>query len=214
MEYIKGKHCGTLETTAFSAGLQAYREVAVDLGTGDGRYVRQLARQHLQTLVIGLDACRENLIEVSRKSPPNALFLIANAAQLPPELNGVADTITINFPWGSLLEGLLEPGTGVIEGLRRLAKPGAGLEIRLNQSAMQTTGHTLTQGGLKVRQSLREAGFAVQPLQPLQAQELRACPTTWARRLAYGREPFGLYLRAICPGNILPVTEEVQLATL
>jgi 16S rRNA (adenine(1408)-N(1))-methyltransferase len=62
--------------------------VAIDLGTGDGRYVLALARQRPETLVVGLDASAAAMAEASRRAArrdavPNALFAAA-AAQHPP----------------------------------------------------------------------------------------------------------------------------------
>lgn len=201
MEYINGKLTGTLDVAAFSRWLQEYREVVVDLGTGDGRFVRHLALACPERLVIGLDACRENLRETSRKALPNALYLLGNAEVLPPELNDIANLVTINFPWGSLLAGLLEPHSEVIAGLVRLAKPGAWLEIRLNSSALREAGWSLAEGGAKLQRALGAAGFRVEQVLKLDAQALRTCPTTWAKRMAYGRDPYALYLKALCPGQ-------------
>jgi tRNA G46 methylase TrmB len=62
--------------------------VAIDLGTGDGRYVLRAAAEHLDTLVIGLDANAAAMAEASRRAErrhalPNALFLVG-AAEHPP----------------------------------------------------------------------------------------------------------------------------------
>ena len=38
---------------------------------------------------------------------PNALFVVAAAERVPAELHGLADELTILFPWGSLLRGAL-----------------------------------------------------------------------------------------------------------
>jgi 16S rRNA (adenine(1408)-N(1))-methyltransferase len=86
--------------------------------------------------VIGIDTCRENLHQVSRKALPNALYVIANAEALPVELSGLASHIAVNFPWGSLLTGLFTDGSKVIANLRKIARPGASLEIVLNSSAL------------------------------------------------------------------------------
>src|SRR5215470_16111883 len=101
----------------------------MDIGTGDGRYVAHLARCYPERLVIGIDACRENLRRVSHKGLPNALYLLANAETLSAELHGLASHITVNFPWGSLLSGLLTGGSKVNENLRMIAQPGATLAI-------------------------------------------------------------------------------------
>jgi tRNA G46 methylase TrmB len=70
-------------------------------------YVHCLAERNPNWFVIGVDSCRENLHEHSRAKLPNMLFVIASAQNLPRELNGLVSHITINFPWGSLLESLL-----------------------------------------------------------------------------------------------------------
>jgi 16S rRNA (adenine(1408)-N(1))-methyltransferase len=62
--------------------------VAIDLGTGDGRYVLAAAGARPDTLVIGLDADAAGMAEASRRAArrnalPNALFAVA-AAEHPP----------------------------------------------------------------------------------------------------------------------------------
>jgi 16S rRNA (adenine(1408)-N(1))-methyltransferase len=196
METIYGKRTRMLDATRFAAQLMSYRGVLIDLGTGDGRYVCSAARACPERFVIGLDACRENLRSASRSAPPNALFVIANALELPRELGGLANHITINFPWGSLLGALVNAEPALVDSLRKLALPGALLEIRLNAGALVEAGLSLEQGGIAVRQALRTYGFNAGPLISLDAAALRAYPTTWAKRLAFGRDPRALYLRA------------------
>ncbi len=62
-----------------------YRRIAIDLGTGDGRYVSAAAAAWPDTLVIGLDANASGMREMSRRAAklPNALFAVA-AAEHPP----------------------------------------------------------------------------------------------------------------------------------
>ena len=181
-----------------------YGEVLIDIGTGDGRYVLHVARTSPNWFVIGVDACRENLRNASRKAPPNALYLIANALALPKkELDAVASKVTINFPWGTLLRGLLDAEPMLAEGLLAIARPGAVLEVRLNAEALREAGYTLESGGARVRQALYEGGFAVvDDLLWLDARGLRRCQTTWAKRLAYGRDPRAVCLRAMLRSSI------------
>ncbi len=201
MESLHGKHTCILDATDFAARLHGYQHIVIDIGTGDGRYVAHLARRSPERFVIGIDTCRANLHQVSRKSLPNALYLIANAEALPAELSGLASHITVNFPWGSLLTGLFESGSKVIENLRMIAQPGATLEIRLNSSALLKEGLSLEQGGVMVQQALQMSGFDVKPPVTLDADALRTYPTTWAKRLASGRDPHALSLSAIYPGS-------------
>jgi len=181
MESLHCKHTCILDATDFVARLHGYQQIVIDIGTGDGRYVAHLARRSPERLVIGIDTCRENLHHVSRKSLPNALYLIANAEALPAELHGLASHITVNFPWGSLLKGLLNSGSQVIANLLMIAQPGATLEIRLNSSALQKEGLSLAKGAAMVRQAFLMSGFDVKPPVTLDAEALRHYPTTWAK---------------------------------
>jgi 16S rRNA (adenine(1408)-N(1))-methyltransferase len=196
MEWIQGKSSRALDPTTLAALVDRYRGVLVDIGTGDGRYVRHIALAHPTWLAIGVDACRENLRAVSRCAPPNALFIVANALALPGALHGLAARIAINFPWGSLLAGLLTGDPALLSGLAALARPGATLEFRLNQGALAEAAATLEGGVARIRRALCMCGFAIRGSSPLDADASRAFPTTWAKRLAFGRDPCGWYLSA------------------
>jgi trans-aconitate methyltransferase len=197
VERICGKRCqeiSTDELNELNVHIADQSNVLIDLGTGDGRFVLHTARAHPAHYVIGIDACRDNLYEASRRAPANVLFLIANVCRMPAGLAGLASAITVNFPWGTLLAGLLDQHGTLLATLARLARPQATLEIRLNGGALEEAGHTLEAGGERVRQLARLAGFRVTALQPLAMDDLRAYPTTWAKRLAFGRDPRALYL--------------------
>jgi 16S rRNA (adenine(1408)-N(1))-methyltransferase len=194
MERIQGRRRLELDTPALAQRARSCAWTLVDLGTGDGRFVADMARAHPDGLAIGIDACRENLIEQSRRAPENAVFLIANALTLPPELAGMATHLTINFPWGSLLTGLLSGDLALLERLASLARPGVTLEVRLNGGALAEAGWTLEAGAERIRRNLCAAGFAMQEPVTWDAADLRACPTTWAHRLAFGRDPRAIQL--------------------
>jgi tRNA G46 methylase TrmB len=121
MEIIRGKHASFIDAAALADRLAGFDAVHIDIGTGDGRFVRRVAQTDPDCFVIGIDACRENLRGVSRRAPQNTLFVIANAQALPPELHGLAAQVTINFPWGSLLRACWQM-TGA--GLMAVACPG------------------------------------------------------------------------------------------
>jgi 16S rRNA (adenine(1408)-N(1))-methyltransferase len=208
VEYIRGKTSAEIDADGLAAGVAGYGEVLIDVGTGDGRYVLHVARTRPTWFAIGVDACRDNLRKISRKAPSNALYVIANALALPGELGGMASKVTINFPWGSLLTGLLDGEPMLMEGLLAIARPGATLEIRLNAGALTEAGHTLESVGARVQQALHEGGFDVRELVRLDARELRRCHTTWAKRLAYGRDPRAVCLRATFAGDAEAREEE------
>jgi 16S rRNA (adenine(1408)-N(1))-methyltransferase len=196
METIRGKTSLEIPASEFADCIANYRKVKMDIGTGDGRYVRCLAQQNPDEFFIGIDACRENLKENSQAKLPNALYVIANAQSLPPELTSLADEISINFPWGSLLVSLLTCDQALLSGLMAICKPSALLHVRLNGGALQEAGWELEEGAQQVYQTLFSAGFRVGRPSRMNASDLRACSTTWARRLAFGRDPRAYYLSA------------------
>jgi len=194
MESIRGKQALFIDAAALAQRLAGYQHILIDIGTGDGRFVRHVAGTRADTFALGVDACRENLRRSSRQAPGNALFVIANALALPCELHGLATHLTINFPWGSLLQGLLGNDTRLLAGLAALAQPGARLDVRLNGGALSQAGWLLEAGAARVRQVLPDAGFTIQIATVMNAGDLRRLPTTWARRLAFGRDPRAMTL--------------------
>jgi 16S rRNA (adenine(1408)-N(1))-methyltransferase len=197
VEGIAGSRRFAIDRAALLARAGGAHAVTIDLGTGDGRFVRHLARRAPKTFVIGVDLCRENLRDVSRRCSPNALYLIADALALPDDLAGLATRLTINFPWGSLLGGLLAADSGLYAGLRTLAAPdGATLTIRLNGRALAVAGWTPEAGTARVRASLERAGWALEPDLPLDRAALRGCGTSWAKRLADGEAALAVALHA------------------
>ena len=111
--------------------------VIVDIGTGDGRFVYNSARQNPNVFYIGIDANAKPLEKISMKATrkpakgglPNVLFVQAAIENLPEELNAAADEIHIHFPWGSLLRGVVSGDENVLNSLRRICAPECLLEI-------------------------------------------------------------------------------------
>jgi 16S rRNA (adenine(1408)-N(1))-methyltransferase len=196
METIRGKTPLEISAAEFTGRIAGYRNIKIDIGTGDGRYVRCLAQQNPDEFFIGIDACRENLKENSQVRLHNALYVIASAQSLPHELTGLANEITINFPWGSLLESLLTGDPALLNSLAAICKSAAHVQIRLNGGALAEAGWSLEEGTQQVYQMLSTAGFRVGRPTLMNANNLRACPTTWARRLAFGRDPRAFFLSA------------------
>lgn len=194
MERIRGKKSLSINSFELQTQMTPYPHCLIDIGTGDGRFIQNTARQQPEWFCIGIDACRENLHKTSQKAPANALYLIASAQALPAALNGRASRITINFPWGSLLESLLQGDPALLDGLERLALSNTRIEIRLNGGALAEAGWSLETGARQVYENLCQAGWKARPPVALGDQDLRAFPSTWARRLAFGRDPRAVLL--------------------
>lgn len=196
METIRGKVSHNLDLTDFYARLANYDRITLDLGTGDGKFAFCHADNFPNHFVIGVDSCRENLHEHSRAKLPNLLYIIASAQSLPQELRGLVLHITINFPWGSLLESLLNGDDRLLRGLEFVAGSSAALDVRLNGGALAEQGWSLEYGAERIFENLTSAGWNLHKPEMLDLHVLRSFPSTWAKRLAFGRDPRAIYLSA------------------
>lgn len=177
--------------------------LAVDVGTGDGAYVLRSARAEPRRLHVGIDSNADGLREASRRAgrkpqrggAPNAMFVRAAADALPEELGGLASTLTVLLPWGSLLEGVARPDPSTLSGLRALLAPGGRLRVVLGYDAGSDSLPGLAplsreRLDAEVLPRYREAGFDA-VASAMTIPELRALGTTWASRLAFGKQrPF------------------------
>ena len=194
METIRGRKSLDVDFNGWKDRLKNYNRIVLDLGTGDGRYARTLAERHPRWFVIGVDACRENLREHSQAKLSNLLFVIASAQELPDELMGLVSHLTVNFPWGSLLESLLSGDPKLLGGLKSVSRPGAALDLRLNGGALAEIGKTLEAGTDRIYYNLLQAGWQLEHPVMLDATTLKKFPSTWAKRLAFGRDPRAMML--------------------
>jgi predicted RNA methylase len=189
METIRGKTSLDMDINELTVRLTNYKRVVLDLGTGDGRYVHSLAESDPRAFIIGVDSCRENLRAYSRAKLPNMLFIIASAQWLPHELNGLVSHITVNFPWGSLLESLLNNDARLMCGLESIASSAASIDVRLNSGALTEAGWSLEAGAERIYDNISRSGWQVNAPALLNAGALRSFPSTWAKRLVFGRDP-------------------------
>jgi len=158
-------------------------------------------------LVVGVDASAAAMAVASRRAAatprrgglPNALFVIAAVEALPPELDGLADLVTVHFPWGSLLRGLLRADPAAMAGLTRIMRPGATLSLLLSSTDRDRGAgvEPLQEPDLRaLAASYDDWGLAVTEARPATAADVAAAHSTWGKRLgAGGRRPAWL-LRA------------------
>ena len=178
--------------------------VIIDIGTGDGRFVYQSARQNPNKLYIGIDPNARPLEKISERihrkpakgGAPNVLFIQAAVEDLPAELTGVADEVHVHFPWGSLLRTVATGDVAVLANLRRICAAGALLEIviGLDPARDQTEIDRLGLTSLSIEfidrelvPNYRDAGFEIIERGILAASEWPEFNTSWAKRL-HGNE--------------------------
>ncbi len=114
-----------------------FKKIIIDLGCGDGKQTYKLAYDHPENFYIGIDANFKALEEISRKAKKkpakgglnNLMYIHGVAENLPIELESIADEVQVNFPWGSLLEGIVSVNTVIIQNLVLITKNTGVLQI-------------------------------------------------------------------------------------
>lgn len=179
--------------------------IIVDIGAGDGKFVYKLAKEYPDRFVIGIDPYHEGLTEASEKiykkpekgGLPNALYVLANVIDIPHELDNIANQIFINFPWGSLLEGLIKGDSAVWKNIRRIAKKGAQVDVLLGYEDKYEGGKIKIPGLPELNElyfrsefaaKLEKYDFKLLKLETFSSEQLKNYPSSWAKRLAYGKE--------------------------
>ncbi|MCM3902312.1 MAG: methyltransferase domain-containing protein [Pyrinomonadaceae bacterium] len=172
----------------------------IDIGTGDGFFVSECARQNPRKFYIGIDANTQPLEKISEKihrkpskgGLPNVLFLQAAVEDLPPELDGVADEVHVHFPWGSLLGAVATGNEGVLRNLRRICSADALLEILIGFDPVRDVSElkrleipslSLDYIDSFLAPRYVNAGFAIIERGVLPQSEWVKVQTSWARRL-------------------------------
>lgn len=195
METIQGRRSLELDLKGFNERRAGCHRIIIDIGTGDGRYVHTLAENNPRWFVIGLDSCRENLRKYSNRKLRNMLFIIASAQEIPVDLTGLVSHVTINFPWGSLLKSLLSGDSKLFCGIESISASVASFDIRLNSGALAEAGWELARGAAQIYNTILGSGWVAEPPAMMDAGALRDFPSSWAKRLAFGRDPHAIELK-------------------
>ena len=167
----------------------------MDLGAGDGRFAVATAASHSETLAVAIDAHPQAMADawrrVQRQKLANVLLVAARAEELPCELDGLADAVTIHFPWGSLLAGVLGVDTGgVAAGLARMTRPGGDATAVLSVTERdRALGLPPLDASLERTLAARYAahGLALTEWRPASRQEIADTRSSWAKRLGAGK---------------------------
>jgi 16S rRNA (adenine(1408)-N(1))-methyltransferase len=141
---------------------------------------------------------------------PNALFVVAAAERPPAELLGIAAEVTVLFPWGSLLRGALalEDAHDASAGIAALAAPGGLVRLVVSIDPRDHLGLPPIEAGSRAPLAARWArqGLRLTAFEPADPAEIDASGSSWARRLAAGRDrvAWRLDLRAADPPSTAP----------
>lgn len=190
--------------------------MAIDLGTGDGRFVVESARRHPEKLYVGVDANPRPLEKISERihrrpakgGLPNVLFVQAAVEVLPADLDGIASEVYVHFPWGSLLRAVAAGDPLILGNLRRISAPGALLRVvigmdpnrdRTELERLEIEPLSLAMIDAALAPRYLEAGFEILERRALSASDWAQLETSWAKRLrgAGGRSVFLIAAQAV-----------------
>nr|WP_274519146.1 class I SAM-dependent methyltransferase [Inquilinus limosus] len=182
------------------------------MGAGDGRFVLEAAQRSPDIFHIAIDAAASQMAESAgkavRRRLDNVLFVQASVERLPPELAGLADRTTVNFPWGSLLTAVATPDPAILSAIAGLGRAGAGLTMLINMSVFDDAAYCAKLGFPSppifadadgTRAAFRQAGLQVTRFSP----DVADVPyrTTWGQRLTKGAQRRVLQLDAVITGQ-------------
>jgi 16S rRNA (adenine(1408)-N(1))-methyltransferase len=164
------------------------------VGTGDGRAVLRRAARQPNAFVVGLDANASRMREASRRTSvaragglSNAAFVVAAAEAIPAPLVGRADLVTVLFPWGSLLRGVVGVDRAALFGVASLLRGAGRLEALVSVIATDGPAPGVDPERVVDRAAIATAwldlGVELTELRQATDAELAESGSSWSRRL-------------------------------
>lgn len=205
MNILDGKNLKSIDSLQLESTVAGFDKICVDIGTGDGRNIYRKAKAEPGTFFIGIDPVKDNMEEIAvklNKKPEkgglkNVVLAVAAAENMPPELHRIADTVTVLFPWGILLEGVVKPIDEFIDAVAETAKSGGKFEFITTYSPAyeENTIETRAMPELSIdyfngeyTEILKKHGLIVESVEMLDNEFVKGFDSKWARRLAFGRK--------------------------
>ncbi len=180
--------------------LNYFKEIHFDLGTGNGKFIYDLAIKEPNILFIGIEPTASNLYEYSKKANKNKLnnlvFIISSIENIGDDLNGLGDKVYINFPWGSLLEVIVKDMSELLNKISMLGKSGSEFHFTFAYSAIHEPVEIekrnlpiLTEEYLftTIKEMYLKSGLKVESCVNLTSQEVNRFGTLWAKKLFLGK---------------------------
>jgi 16S rRNA (adenine(1408)-N(1))-methyltransferase len=200
VDVVRGPAIVATTAPEIAERLERASRVVADVGAGDARLAYRLAKADPDLVVVGIDPAWDRMVPTSTRSlrkparggVANLLLVRSTIEDLPSPLDAVADEVLVLMPWGKLLRGVVLGDDDVLAGLRRLAKPGATLDVTIGTSIWRdpvplairdlpelTPAVALDQLAPK----LRAAGWELGSAEVVDAGGLPGGASSWARRL-------------------------------
>jgi 16S rRNA (adenine(1408)-N(1))-methyltransferase len=211
---VRGRQTYEVTREELCALRGAYQALVIDVGAGDGAWAYRHAKAHPEQLVTALDPVAENMRESSARAArkpergglANALFIVASIEHVPGELRGVADEVHVTLPWGSLMRGIILGDDVVLSGIAALGRPGADVRIILNTrifddpvpiEVRDLPEVTPEYARSQVAPAFARHSMRIDETRWMEAAEVAAIGTTWAKRLSHPLPPRSVLIEAV-----------------
>lgn len=106
--------------------IKGYKELVIDLGTGQGSFVYFNACENKDIFYVGIDSCRDSMkkygVKQYKNKVDNILYCVMNAQKMDEVLYNKFSKVYINLPWGSLLQGLFKEEFNIINTISLLLR--------------------------------------------------------------------------------------------
>jgi 16S rRNA (adenine(1408)-N(1))-methyltransferase len=203
---VVGRKVTKLDPAAVRARASEFEHVLVDVGTGVGNALLRRARREPGTFFIGVDAAADNLREASdraqrqpaRGGVGNLVFVVAAANDLPGDLAGIADEVTVVLPWGSLLQVVLLPDPVFVSRLQALLKPKGTVEMLVSVGESDVGAGSIDFDETRARALAADydrLGLKPTEIRLAEAADVDRLGSSWGRRLAIPRRRQAWILR-------------------
>ncbi len=205
IEVIQGKKSEFMTFSEIKTVASGYKKVILDLGTGDGKFVYENAKNIGGYFWLGIDPNRSALEKYSAKiykkeskgGLSNAMYIISSIETLPEEMNDFFDEIYINYPWGSLLKHTVQGSNHVIKNLVRVAKNKSRLTMYFNYNSKYepTKMEELEIPDLSdeyinniMIPKYKSSDIQITSYKQLGNEDIKSVNAKWGKKLAFGRE--------------------------
>lgn len=209
MRIIKGTKT---EDSSLPKELSDFEKIICDLGCGDGKQIYKLAKSNPNNYYIGIDSNKSLLAEISARvlkkeskgGLKNLLFIEANAYNLPDELENLFDEVQINFPWGSLLEGVALANPELFNSISKISKNNSVLKMlftyndkfeesyRLQKSLPKLSLYYLN----SLKPKFTSYGIKVTNIYILTTEQKKNIQSSWGKKILSKRNREVYYLEA------------------
>ena len=200
LRILKNKKIIEIDVEDLHQLIDKYSGVQIDLGTGNGKFPFDLAMKNPEILFIGIEPTASNLYEYSKKANKNKLnnllYIITSVENMGAELDGLADKVYINFPWGSLLEAVVKDMPLLLGKIALLGKRDSEYNFTFAYSTIHEPAEIekrslpiLNDEYLKSRLSeiYKKAGLSIETCTNLKTQDINKFGTLWAKKLFLGK---------------------------